>query len=224
MLNYLVQMDITKTNLLEGRIVLDKVNSSVNGELVVIRDLAFGTYIHGGGLPQSGGLAELIWKSSLNKLKGDGFSPNTVLVVGLGGGSIAKLTRKNWPKSRITGVDIDPVIVDLGKKYMKLEKTDVDIHIEDAESFIKKQVKNKRKYDLVCFDTYVEANFPKKFESLSFIKQVKRLVSKNGKAVFNRLYGPDERDAAVKFERTLMEVFDSVERLYPEANVMFVCS
>ena len=143
------------------------------------------------------------------------------MIVGLGGGSIAKLVRKNWPQAKITGVDIDPVIVELGKKYMKLDRSNVDIHIEDAEEFIKKQ---SIKYDLICFDTYIQQDFPKKFEALQFIKQVKVLLSEDGVAIFNRLYGPRERDAAVKFEETLTKVFNKVERLYPEANIMFVCS
>jgi spermidine synthase len=214
---------MTKTNLLEGRIVLKRANSEVNGELVVLRDFAFGTYIHGGGLPQSGGLAEWIWKDSLKEIKKEKENIDKCLIIGLGGGSIAKLVRKNWPDAKITGVDIDPVIVELGKRYMGLAKSNVDVHIEDAEDFIKKQTETRNSYDLVCFDTYVKASFPKKFESVQLIKQVKSLLSVNGLAVFNRLYGPDDRASAISFEKKLQEVFGKVERLYPEANVMFVC-
>lgn len=210
-------------NFLQGRRILAREMSDINGELLVIRDLIFGTYIHGGGLPQSGGLAEDIWKSTLNKVKADGFAPKNVLIVGLGGGSIAKLNRKNWKDIEIVGVDIDSVIVDLGKRFMKLEEHDVQIHIEDAESFIKKEAKAKKKYDLICFDTYVQQDFPAKFQTLSFIKQVKDILSKDGIAIFNRLYGPEDRKAAVEFEKTLEKVFSNVDRLYPEANIMFVC-
>lgn len=220
---YIQENRMTKTNLFEGRRVVAREQSVVNGELVVIRDFAFGTYIHGGGLPQSGGLAEIIWKSSLNSVKGRGFVPKSVLIVGLGGGSIAKLARKNWKEAEITGVDIDPVIVDLGKRYMKLDESNVNINIEDAEDFIKREIKNKKKYDLICFDTYVQQDFPEKFQTLSFIEQVKTLLSNKGLAIFNRLYGPEDRDHAVNFEKTLEKVFADVERLYPEANIMFVC-
>lgn len=209
------------TNLLSGRLVLVRVSSKINGELTVVRDLAYGTYIRGGGLPQSGGLAEIIWKSTLSRIRNSQFAINNCLIVGLGGGSIAKLIRKNWPEAKITGVDIDPIIVELGKKYMNLDESSVEIHIQDAEDFIKKQ---NQKYDLICFDTYVQQDFPKKFESVYFIDQVKALLSKGGVAIFNRLYGPRERDLAVKFEKVLQKVFSKVERLYPEANIMFVCS
>lgn len=214
-------MKMVITNLLEGRVELDRVYSNFNGELSVVRDLVYGIYIRGGGLPQSGGLAEAIWKSTLNKVLNYKLLISNCLIVGLGGGSIAKLVRKNWPDAKITGVDIDPVMVELGKKYMNLDKHDVKIHIEDAGAFVKKQ---NNKYDLVCFDTYVGQNFPKKFESVRFIKQVEALLSKDGVVVFNRLYGPRERDAAIKFEITLNSVFKKIERHYPEANIMFICS
>lgn len=211
------------SNLLEGRVEIARVHSDINGELTVIRDLTYGTYIRGGGLPQSGGLAEIIWKSTLSKITNSKLLITNCLIVGLGGGSIAKLVRKNWPQAKITGVDIDPVIIELGKKYMKLEKQDVNIIIGDAYRLIANDQLPMTNFDLICFDTYVQQDFPKKFESVQLIKQVKKLLSRDGVAVFNRLYGPKERDSAVKFEKVLMKVFDKVERLYPEANIMFVC-
>jgi len=213
-----------RTDLLKGRIVLNRTVSEINGELVVIRDLVYGTYIHGGGLPQSGGLAEVIWKQTLSKFKNQKPEIKSVLIIGLGGGSIAKLTREYWPEAEITGVDIDPVIVELGKKYLKLDKSNVDIHIQDAEVFIKEQVKKGNKFDLVCFDTYVKTKFPKKFETIQLIKLVKKLLFEKGAVIFNRLYGSKERDNAVKFEKVLKKAFNKIDRVYPEANIMFICS
>lgn len=212
-----------KTNLLEGRLVIERAFSEINGELIVIRDITYGTYIRGGGLPQSGGLAEIIWKSTLRKVRNLKPDIESNLIIGLGGGSIAKLIRKDWPNAKITGVDIDPVIVNLGKKYLKLDGSNVDIFIEDAERFINKEVGKNKKYDLICFDTYVGDTFPKRFESVYLIEQVKKILSKNGIVIFNRLYGSEDRDIAINFEKVLLKVFDSVDRLYPEANIMFVC-
>lgn len=213
---------MTNTNLFEGRVVLRREHSEVNGELTVIRDLAFGTYIHGGGLPQSGGLAESIWKEVLKRIKDH--EVKSCLIVGLGGGSIAKLARKTWNNAKIVGVDIDPVIVELGRKYLKLNNQDVEAHIEDAESFIKREEENKIVYDLICFDTYVQKDFPAKFESLELVQKVSNLLAPGGKAIFNRLFGPNDRKRAIDFEKTLLKVFPKVERMYPEANIMFICS
>jgi len=73
-----------RTDLLKGRIVLNRTVSGINGELVVIRDLVYGTYIHGGGLPQSGGLAELIWKQTLSRFKNQKPEIRAVLIITCG--------------------------------------------------------------------------------------------------------------------------------------------
>ena len=211
------------TDFLEGKIILEEAESIYNGKLTVVKDIAYGTYIRGGGLPQSGGLAEIIWKHTLSGLKKEKPEVKKSLIVGLGGGSIAKLIRSNWPDSKITGVDIDETIVNLGKKYLKLDNSNVEVEIEDAEKFIKKLIKDNKTFDLICFDTYVGENFPSKFESLTFIKQTKNLIDKNGVIIFNRLYGPEDRPSALAFAKTLEKTFASVDRVYPEANIMFVC-
>lgn len=210
--------------ILDGQIVLEEKNSPINGDLTVIRDLVFGTYILGGGLPQSGGLAAHIWKISLKEVLIEKSGVKSALIVGLGGGGIARIIRKNWPDAQIVGVDIDPVMVELGQKYLGLTKAQVKTHIDDAEHFIVSEIKAGKKYDLVCFDTYVGENFPKKFESVTFITKVSKLLNNDGLAVFNRLYGSEDRNAAHQFADSLRKVFKSVEPVYPVANVMYLCS
>lgn len=209
--------------LLGGTTYLESVVSPINGKLTVVKDLAWGVHIMGGngGLTQSGGVAEMIWKTPLTKLKRAGASVGSCLILGLGGGGIAKLVRKGWPKAKITGVDIDHVIVELGKKYMSLDKYKVEIVIQDAEKYLAKSKESR--FDLICVDTYQGDEFPAKFEEPKFMKLVKSHFTADGVAVFNRLYYGEKRPLATKFGEKLEKVFGSVEVIYPEANVMFVC-
>jgi len=208
--------------LLEGKIIVEEVDSQHNGKLTVVKDVAWGTYIRGGGLPQSGGLAEKIWRISLGEIKDK--TVDTVLIVGLGGGGIAKIIRGMWPKAKIVGVDIDKVMVDLGKKYLGLDKTNTEIHIEDATKFVANLIAEKQKYDLICVDTYIGEVFPEKFLSTAFLKDLKKLLNTDGVVIYNRLYGEEDRDAANSFKKLLEQVFARVTPIYPEANIMFVCS
>lgn len=222
------------SDFLSGKRVLAEVESPVNGKLTVVRDLAWGTYVVGGGLTQSGGILEKIWKTTLRKLSritNHKSQITNVLILGLGGGSVAKLVRKKFPDAKITGVDLDPVIVELGRKYLKLDEYGVKVVIDDASEFLKKiSTRNPQpatrnpKYDLICIDLYVGEEFPKKFESEKFIKNVKNLLSEDGFAIFNRTHYDDKRAKAVKFGNKLERIFNKVEWVYPEANVMFVCS
>jgi len=147
------------------------------------------------------------------------------LILGLGGGGIAKIVRKNWPQTKIVGVDIDPIIVDLGKKYLGLDKLGVEIIIQDAFVFLTSdQSPITNHYDLVCIDMYVGDKVPEKFEIEDYIHLVGRLLARDGVVVFNRLYYAEKRKEAEEFHRKLIHIFKKVRPVYPEANVMYVCS
>ncbi len=210
------------TDFLSGVRVLEEVESDVNGKLTVVRDFTWGTYIQAGGLTQSGGVAKKVWKTALKKIYDLRFKNDDTLILGLGGGSIANLVNNFWSKAKITGVDLDLVMVELGKKYLGLDEK-IKVVIGDAYKEINREKLKVKSYDLVCVDTYIGDNFPKKFESERFLKAVRRILSKGGIAIFNRLYYDEKRVLANKFEKKLEKVFSKVERIYPEANVMFVC-
>src|SRR6266404_2861642 len=94
-------------NLLSGTRILEETTSKYNGKVTVVRDFTWGTYIKVNGLTQSGGILANIWKSTLRQISNDKFPISNVLILGLGGGSVAKIVHKNYPKTKITGVDID---------------------------------------------------------------------------------------------------------------------
>jgi spermidine synthase len=197
-----------------GTKVLEKRKSKFNGEIKVIRNLAFGTYIQAGGITQSGGIIEDIWRPTLKKLHNSKLIIRNSLILGLGGGTITKIIRKFWPKANIIGVDIDPVIVELGKKYLNLKG--IKIEITDACDWI---VKNKKDFDLVIVDIYKGRDFPQKFEEEKFLKSLTKFKI----VIFNRLYYGEKRPEAMKFGQKLEKVFPKVEYFYPQANLMFVC-
>lgn len=207
-------------NFLQGRRILEERDSDFNGKLTVVQDLIFGTYIMGGGLPQSGGLAEDIWKTTLKEIPNNNQETN-ILILGLGGGGIIKAIFKKFPKAKITGVDIDPVIVELGQKYFGWSSKKVEVVIDDVENYINSSP--SRVWDYILLDTYQGENFPKKFESEEFLKKLKKMFKKEGILIANRLYGEEDMKAAKEFGKTLGKVFSKIDRVFPEANVMFVC-
>lgn len=208
---------------LKGKTILEEVNSNINGKIIVERGLAFGTYISVGNLTQSGGIIQDIWKKSLKKAVSTK-DVDKVLILGLGGGTVVKLLRKYWPNAKITGVDIDPVMVEMGEKYLGLDKSDVEVVIEDAYEYVRISSETKRKFDLVLVDLYVGDEFPEKFESEKFLRCLKKIIAEGKVAIFNRLYYGEKRGEAVRFLKKLEKIFNKVDVVFPEANVMFICS
>ena len=203
-----------------GTKILEKRRSKFNGDLKVVRSFGLGTYIQANGLTQSGGIVEDIWKQTLKKIVNSKLQINNCLILGLGGGTVAKLIQKYWPGAKITGIDIDPIMVELGKKYLGLDGLGVDIKIADAFN----SMLYTRRYDFVVVDLYNGDKFPEKFTTKNYIQLMRTVLSSGGIAVFNRLYYGAKRPEAVKFGLKLQKVFNKVEYYYPEANLMFLCS
>jgi len=241
-LNYFLYFfkNMPKLNILTGTFLKEIVDSPVNGEITVVKSVAFGTYFQVGNLTQSGGVVYGIWNKTLRKIRNTKYEIRNALVLGLGGGSVAKVIRKYWPESKITGVDIDPNMVEMGKKYLGLGEVGVKVVISDAYKFLTQDSKVKSqnynsklqntkykilntKYDLICIDLYVGDKYPDKFESEKFIKLVKKTLSPKGIAVFNRLYYGEKRKEAAIFGEKLKKHFSKVTYVFPEANLMLVC-
>jgi len=201
---------------------LEERESKFNGHLKVLRSLGFGTYIQAEGLTQSGGIVETIWRQTLKRIKNLQFTINNCLILGLGGGTVAKLIRKKWPGTKITGVDIDPVMIELGKKYLGLNKINAEITIADAMQYVRSNIAGV-KYDLIIVDLYNGDKYPEKFENENYIRLLMTALSSGGMVIFNRLYYGEKRPQAVKFGNKLQKIFSEVEWFYPEANLMFLC-
>jgi spermidine synthase len=201
--------------------VLEETSSPINGKITVLKSFGFGTYIQVGDLTQSGGIVYDVWRASLGKAHKIKHSVEKALILGLGGGTNAQIIKEFWPPAQVTGVDIDPVMVRMGKKYLGLK--DVQTVIQDASVFTEGEVKNGNKYDLVLVDTYLGDTFPEKLESDVFLVKVKKLLEPDGVVVFNRLYYDEKRPQAMRFGTKLEKYFSKVDYVFPEANLMLLC-
>ena len=107
------------------------------------------------------------------------------LILGLGAGSIVSILQEEYQLNcKITAIEYDPVILELGQKYFNTQRfRNLDIHLTDAYDFV---LHNDDKYDLIAFDVYIDDKIPGKFESPEFFKALKGLLAKNGMLVFNK--------------------------------------
>ena len=75
-----------------------------------------------------------------------------ILVLGLGGGSVARLARALAPRATIVGVEIDPEVVTLARRWFDLDALGVEVVVEDARSFLARE---RRRFDAVLEDVFV---------------------------------------------------------------------
>ena len=113
-----------------------------------------------------------------------------ILVLGVAGGSVVKtLVDEICYGGEITAVDIDNEIVEVAKKYFKLnEIPNLKIIIADAEQYVQK---SKSIYDLIIIDVFQDDKMPDFLFSTRFINQVFSLLNFNGKILFNTMVVSD---------------------------------
>lgn len=161
------------------------------------------------GLTQSGGLMKEIWEKAMKAVD----TPvNGILILGLGGGTAAKAAKQYWPQARITGVDIDPVMVEMGEKYLGLVGV-TKIRANAAEWI--KQV--GQKFDLVIVDLYRGMTVPKFSAGEIFLKQLQRV----GRTVlFNRLKLKGQNNKV--FKDKLRRIWGQVKIIKTPANELLL--
>ena len=121
-------------------------------------------------------------------------------------------------------MDIDPIMIELGEKYLGLDQIEIKIEIGDAYKFSEKLKVKSEKFDLIVVDLYNGDQFPKKFESENYIQLIRTVLSSGGIIVFNRLYYKEKKPEAEKFGKSLQKVFSKVQYYRPISNIMFLCS
>ncbi len=128
------------------------------------------------------GSLQKILKFGLNKM--DLSKCNTVLVLGLGGGSVIKTLGKIIGHNKtIVGIDIDPVIVKIAKEEFKLSKiNNLEIICDDAVNFM---VKNRSNFDLIIVDLFIDTKIPSPFFEIPFWENIVKACAKKGNILFN---------------------------------------
>lgn len=76
----------------------------------------------------------------------------SVLLLGLGGGTCLHQLRAFLPDARLVSVEIDPEIVALARRHMALDAVDVEVHIEDADAYLRR---GRERFDAVLDDLYL---------------------------------------------------------------------
>lgn len=79
-------------------------------------------------------------------------APQSLLMLGLAGGTVARQLRHLLPEAAMTAVEIDPGLVKLARKHMHLDELELEIAIADAYDHV---ARSDRAYDAVIDDIYL---------------------------------------------------------------------
>ncbi|MCP5363562.1 MAG: fused MFS/spermidine synthase [Rickettsiaceae bacterium] len=106
-------------------------------------------------------------------------TPQKILIIGLGGGSLPNALIKLLPSVQIDIVEIDQKIATIAEDYFLFKPTgNVKVFIEDGYKFVQKA--KDESYDLIFIDAFTEDYVPPSFLTLDFVSNVNRILTKTG--------------------------------------------
>jgi spermidine synthase len=132
------------------------------------------------------GSLHAVFKRVFRDIQVEKLELSNCLVLGLGGGSVISLLRKDYHLSMpITAVEIDAAVLELGAKYFEINSyQDLDIIHEDAFEYVKK---SEQIYDLIIVDVYINDKVPFIFHTEEFITNLKASTHKKTIILFNKM-------------------------------------
>jgi spermidine synthase len=111
-------------------------------------------------------------------------SPREVLLVGLGGGSMARFIHQRMPQTRVTVVEIDPGVVTVARRYFRFPEEDarLEIVIGDGAEVVPQRPAS---CDVLVVDGFVDGNPAKGLCTQSFYDSAFAALRPGGVMVAN---------------------------------------
>ena len=137
-------------------------------------------------------------------------SPQRILIIGLGGGSIPLTFSDLFPEATIDIVEIDAAVVNVAKEYFFFEETaNMRVFVDDGRPFIKRAGLRGQTYDYVVLDAFSGDYIPEHMLTREFLQEVQAIMTGESVLVANtfttsRLYDHE----SVTWQRAFGEFFN----------------
>ncbi|MBM0105088.1 fused MFS/spermidine synthase [Steroidobacter sp. S1-65] len=131
--------------------------------------------------------------------------PKSVLIIGLGGGTIPRALREVVPQARIDVVEIDPAVVKVARRFFDLGDTSaVNVIEADGRVQVKRALRQQQRYDIIMLDAFDHEYIPEHLLTREFLQEVKALLAPGGVLAANtfsssRLYDHESTTYASVF-------------------------
>jgi len=111
---------------------------------------------------------------------------NNVLILGFGVGDVAHILINKKPDLEITGVELDPVMLDIAHEYFEFDQIAplTTLYWQDVYEFAQA---TGQTFDLIVLDVFNEDEVPEKLYNEVFLKNLRKMLNKKGTVFFNHL-------------------------------------
>jgi hypothetical protein len=132
---------------------------------------------------------------------------DSLLVIGLAAGTVSTQYTALYGAIPIDGVEIDPRIVDVGRRYFHMRQPNLDVHTTDGRAFLHT---TDRRYDVVAVDAYRLPYIPWHLTTAEFFQEIAAHLTDEGVVAINVGHTPDDWRLVEALVATMQQVYPSV--------------
>jgi spermidine synthase len=138
------------------------------------------------------------------------FDPGQVkslAIVGLAAGTTARQASVVYKDIQIDGFEIDPKIVEVGKKYFGMDLPNLNVIVQDGRWGLEH---SSRRYQVISIDAYRPPYIPFHMTTREFFEVVRSKLTDDGVMVINIGRSPTDRSLINDLAVTVQQVFPSI--------------
>jgi len=141
------------------------------------------------------------------------------LVLGMAAGIIPRTLQRRG--LAVTAVEINPNSLQAAQEYFGFDPRQIDIHIEDARTFVRR---HRQAYDLVITDLFQGDCTPDYLLTVEFFREVQACLRPQGLVLINTYFDPNNDAANDTIMATVAAVFPHVLELRSPSSAGLVSS
>lgn len=134
-------------------------------------------------------------------------SIKSMAIVGLAAGTTAREAFAAFPNIQIDGIEIDPKIVEVGRKYFDMNNPNLNVIVQDGRWALEKSHKG---YDVISIDAYRPPYIPYSLTTQEFFQIVYDHLNENGVMVINIGRAPEDRRLIDSLYATVNTIFPTI--------------
>jgi hypothetical protein len=133
--------------------------------------------------------------------------PGSLALIGLAGGTIARQYTAVYGPIPIDGVEIDPQVVEVGRRYLDMTGPNLNVIVADGRTWL---ATAPGRYDVIGIDAYRQPYIPFHLTTVEFFRDVRDHLAGNGVAVINVVRTDRDFRLVDALASTMRRVFPSV--------------
>jgi spermidine synthase len=112
--------------------------------------------------------------------------PRSILIVGLGGGTLPDAFRSLLPDARIDVVEIDAAVVKVAEQFFDYQISEPgELFVQDARIFGKRAARAQRSYDMILLDAFNGDYIPEHLMTREYLLETQKLLNPGGVLLAN---------------------------------------